>query len=121
MIDVRDVVDSAVGALTSDTRELEGETLVLTGPRAIGFAEVAETLSGVLGKEITYVPVSHEAAGETMSGMGLPEWIVEGFGELAEGFTNGFADLTTDNVEKLAGHPPRDFERFATDFKQAWE
>jgi uncharacterized protein YbjT (DUF2867 family) len=121
MIDVRDIVDSAVGALTSEGRELEGESFVLTGPRSIGFVDVAEILSGVLGKDVSYVPVSHEAAGEAMLGMGLPEWIVEGFAELAEGFTNGFADLTTDNVEKLAGHAPRDFERFANDFKQAWE
>ena len=121
MIDVRDVVDSAVGALTGETREFEGGSFVLTGPQSIGFAEVAETLSRVLGNEITYVPVSHEAAGEAMSGMGMPDWIVQGFGELAEGFKKGFADLTTDNVERLAGHPPRDFERFANDFKQAWE
>jgi len=121
MIDVRDVVDSAVGALTSEDDELMGESLVLTGPKSVGFTEVAEILSRVLGKEVKYVPVPHEAAGEAMSGMGLPEWTIEGFAELAEGFTNGFADLTTGNVERLAGHPPRDFERFANDFKQAWE
>lgn len=121
MVDVRDVVDSAVGALTSEAGEFEGERFVLTGPRTIGFAEVAEILSRVLRREIAYVPVPHEAAGEAMLGMGLPEWIVEGFAELAEGFANGFADMTTDNVEKLAGHSPRDFEQFASDFRQTWE
>jgi hypothetical protein len=29
--------------------------------------------------------------------------------------------MTTGNVEKLAGHPPRDFEQFANDFRQTWE
>jgi hypothetical protein len=37
------------------------------------------------------------------------------------GIREGFADTSTDNVEKLAGHPPRDFERFARDFRQTWE
>jgi uncharacterized protein YbjT (DUF2867 family) len=67
MIDVRDVVDSAVGALTSEGNEIAGKSLVHTGPSAIGFVEVAETLSRVLGKEIAYVPVPHEAAGEALS------------------------------------------------------
>jgi uncharacterized protein YbjT (DUF2867 family) len=121
MIDVRDVVDSAVGALTSEGGDLEGQSLVLTGPRSIGFAEVAKILSGVLGKDVNYVPVPHEAASEAMLGMGMPEWIVAGYAELSEGFMNGFADRTTDNVERLAGHPPRDFEEFANDFKGAFE
>jgi hypothetical protein len=53
--------------------------------------------------------------------MGLPEWIVDGFGELALGFADGYADLTTDNVESSPVTRPCDFERFANDFKQAWE
>ncbi len=121
MIDVRDVVDCAVGVITSDGDEFAGQSFVLTGPRSIGFAEVAEILSGALGKEVSYVPVPHEAARESMLGMGFPEWVVEGMVELSEGFMNGYADQTTDNVEKLAGHPPGDFERFASDFKQAFE
>lgn len=120
MIDVRDVVDSAAGALTRKASEVEGETFVLTGPEAVGFADVAETLSRVLGKGVTYVPVPHEVAAEALLGMGLPEWVVGGFGELAEGFANGFAELTTDRVERLAGHPPRAFERFVRDFEQVW-
>jgi|SRR5918994_2208254 uncharacterized protein YbjT (DUF2867 family) len=121
IVDIRDVVDAAVGALTGEAGEVAGGTFVLTGPRAIGFAEVAEILSRVLDREIAYVPVPHEAAGEALSGMGLPQWIVDGYAELSEGFANGFADTSTDNVEKLAGHPPRDFEQFARDFRQTWE
>jgi len=39
MIDARDVVDCAVGALTGQAKAIQGETFVLTGPAAIGFAE----------------------------------------------------------------------------------
>ena len=41
MIDARDVVDCAVGARTGQATAIEGQTFVLTGPAAIGFAEVA--------------------------------------------------------------------------------
>jgi NAD(P)H dehydrogenase (quinone) len=56
MVDIRDVVDAAVGALTGEAGEVAGGTFVLTGRRAIGFAEVAEILSRVLDREIVYYP-----------------------------------------------------------------
>lgn len=120
MIDSRDIVDSAVGVLTSNGSEYHGERITLTGPASIGFADVAEILSRVLGKEVSYVPVPHEAALEAMKGMGLDEWIAEAYVELSVGFKAGYADTTTDGVERLAGHPARDFETFANDFKAAF-
>lgn len=120
MIDVRDVVDCAVAALTGDWNAVAGETFVLTGPSAIGFADVAATLSDIVGRTVQYVPVPHEAAVESMIAMGVPPWTAEGFGELGDGFEHGFADLTTTNVHGLSGHAPRHFERFARDFAQAF-
>jgi uncharacterized protein YbjT (DUF2867 family) len=121
MIDVRDIVDSAVAVLSSGEERYAGERFVLTGPTAIGFAEVAQILSRVLEKEISYVPVPHEAALEGMTSMGMPQWIAEGYVELSRGFEAGYAQTTTDSVERLTGRPPRSFERFAIDFSQAFE
>jgi len=73
-----------------------------------------------VGKEVSYVSVPHEKAKESMVGMGLLESIVDGFVELAEGFEAGFADLTTDSVQQLAGYAPRSFDEFASDFRSAW-
>jgi uncharacterized protein YbjT (DUF2867 family) len=115
MVDARDVVDCAVAVLTGEAGAVEGETFVLTGPDAIGFAEVAATLSKVIGRPVEYVPVPHEGATEAMIAMGVPEWIAHGYTELSAGFEHGFADFTTDNVERLSGHEPRDFEQFARD------
>jgi uncharacterized protein YbjT (DUF2867 family) len=120
MIDVRDIIDSVVGALTTDGDEFVGKEYVMTGPASIGFADVAASIGKVVGKEVTYVAVPHEKAKEAMLGMGLLESIADGFGELAEGFTDGFADLTTDSVQQLAGHAPRSFDEFASDFRSAF-
>ena len=116
MIDSRDVVDCAVGALTGQAEATEGQTFVLTGPAAIGFADVAAILSGVTGRTVQYVPVPHQAAIDSMIAMGVPPWIAEGYGELDDGFEHGFADLTTSNVHALSGHQPRGFEQFARDY-----
>lgn len=116
MIDVRDIVDAAAAVLTGSGHE--GQSYILTGPEAISMHDVAATFSKVLGKEVNYVNVPHEAALESMVGMGLPEWIAKGYVELSEGFSEGFANRATDNVEKLSGHPARSFEQFARDFAQ---
>jgi uncharacterized protein YbjT (DUF2867 family) len=120
MIDVRDIVDSAVAVLASGEEQYADERFVLTGPAAIGFADVAQILSRVLGKKISYVPVPHEAALEGMTDMGMPAWIAEGYAELNRGFEDGYADTTTDGVERLTGRPPRSFEQFAVDFSEAF-
>ena len=116
MIDLRDGADSAFAVLTGSGHE--GKRYILTGPQAISFHEVAATFSKVLGKDVKYVKVPHEAGVQSMIGMGFPEWIAQGYGELNEGFSENFANRVADNVETLTGHPARSFEQFARDFAQ---
>jgi uncharacterized protein YbjT (DUF2867 family) len=120
-IDVRDVVDAAVGVLTSANGRYAGQAFVLTGPSPIGFADIAGTIGRAIGRDVTYVPVPHEAAKQAMLGMGMPEWIAEGYVELNQGFEKDFANTTTRSVEALAGHAPRSFEQFARDYASAWQ
>lgn len=115
MVDVRDVAESALGALTGKAKE--GEEYILTGPASVSMHEVAASFSDKLGKKITYVPVPHEASKEAMLGMGFPEFIVDGYIELNEGFSNGFADTSNGNVKTLTGHKPRSVDDFTRDFK----
>ncbi len=116
MIDVRDIVDVAVAVITGTGHE--GKSYILTGPEAISFHDVARTFSSVLGKDVKYVNVPDEAAIESMVGMGLPEWIAQGYAELSQGFSEDFAGTATENVAKLAGHPARSFEQFVRDYSQ---
>ncbi|MGD2049308.1 MAG: SDR family oxidoreductase [Chloroflexota bacterium] len=116
MIDVRDIVDSAAAVLTGTGHE--EKNYILTGPEAVSFHDVADAFSDVLDKEVSYVNVPHEAAFQSMVSMGMPEWIAKGYGELMDGFSEGFADRPTDNVATLTGHPARSIEQFAQDFAQ---
>jgi uncharacterized protein YbjT (DUF2867 family) len=118
MIDVRDIVDSAYAVLTGSGHD--GKSYILTGPKAISMQDVANTFSKVLGRDINYVNVPHEASLQFMVSMGFPEWIARGYGELMEGFSQGFASQVTDNVETLTGHPARSFEQFARDYIQVF-
>jgi uncharacterized protein YbjT (DUF2867 family) len=119
MIDVRDIADAAFAVITGKGHE--GKEYILTGPEAISFNDVAKIFSNVLDTEIKYVSVPGEAALQSMVGMGLPEWIAEGYVELSEGFSDNFANRTTRNVEILTGHPSRSFEQFASDFARVFD
>ena len=117
-IDVRDIADTAFAVITGEGHE--GKSYILTGPEAISFHDIANTFSKVLDKEVKYVNVPGEASFQAMTGMGMPEWIAQGYVELSEGFSENFANSTTKNVEILTGHPARSFEQFATDFAQVF-
>jgi uncharacterized protein YbjT (DUF2867 family) len=120
IIDVRDIVDAAVGVLTAANGHFAGQCFVLTGPKPLGFADIAKGIGRAIGKDVKYVPVPHEVAKQAMVGMGMPEWIADGYIELNKGFEQDFANTTTDGVARLAGHPPRSFEQFARDFASVW-
>src|SRR5215212_65413 len=58
MIDARDIGEVAAKVLTEEGHE--GEVYTLTGPAAISFYDVAEALSEVLGKEVSYTNFTTE-------------------------------------------------------------
>lgn len=113
-VDLRDVAEAAALTLTTDGRD--GQSYVLTGPASISLHEAAAALSRALGKAVTYVNVPIAAARESMMAMGLNDWLAGVFCEYMENFSNGGGDHTSDDFERLTGHPPRTFATFAQDF-----
>ncbi len=118
MIDVRDIAEAAFNVITTEGHT--GKSYILTGPEAISFNDIANVFSEKLGKEVKYINVPGEASKQAMVGMGIPEWIAEGYAELSEGFSRNFAASTTTNVEMLTGQPARSFEEFVDDFLPAF-
>jgi uncharacterized protein YbjT (DUF2867 family) len=112
-VDTRDIASVAAEVLTSDGHE--GKIYTLTGPAALGIAEVARTLSEVTGREFKYVDVPEAAARDGMLQAGVPQWQVELVMELhAVNKQNRWSAVTSD-IEKVTGAPPTDFTQFARD------
>jgi len=111
MIDPRDVANVAAVALSTDGHE--GQTHVLTGPKAITFERVAEKLSAATGRSIRFVAVPDDAARQALVEAGITGvvagQIVAVFGILRQ----GAQEKTTDAVRALTGREPRTFARFA--------
>jgi uncharacterized protein YbjT (DUF2867 family) len=118
MIDTRDIGEVAAKVLIEESHQ--GKTYTLTGPAAISFYDVAEVLSEVLGKEVSYINVPLEKAKEAMLNMGLSEWRADVLIEYAKAHSEGYSNFTTEDFERLIGHPATSYKEFATDFERVF-
>ncbi len=111
MVDVRDIADSAAAAVLSD--QFDNQIFELTGPESITFHDVAATLTDVLGRSIDYVPVSLEVVEQSILDFTNDQWFATVMRQYSKAYSENWGDFTTDNVEKLTGHPARSFDSFA--------
>src|SRR5215204_2727127 len=114
MVDVRDIADVAVAALTEPGHE--GKIYELTGPQALTHAEMAEGLSEALGRQVTFIDILPEAMRDAFLGFGVPEWQADGLVEDYAHYRRGEAEAVTWGVQDAIGKAPRSFEEFACDY-----
>src|SRR5882672_8484007 len=119
MTDVRDIVDVAARVLLEGTPH-EGKDYKLTTPETFSITDFATSLGAELGKAVSYVDVPLSAARESMVGMGMDPWIVDGYMELFEGFADGWGDKTSDDTQKILGRAARSHRQFVADYKAAF-
>ena len=113
-VDVRDIADVAVEALTTSRHDNKG--YALTGPEALTFAEMAQQLSKHVGRAITFVDVPPEAMRAALAGLGFPEWQADGLVEEFAMYRRGEAAGVEPGVQEALGRTPRSFEEFARDY-----
>jgi uncharacterized protein YbjT (DUF2867 family) len=117
-VDVRDIASAAVAALVEKGHE--AQTYNITGPQALSHGEMAETLSGALGRRIDFVDVPPDAMRETLIKVGLPVWQADGVIEDYAHYARGEAAEITKGVQDATGRPPRTFDDFAGDYAHAF-
>ncbi|GAA6617652.1 SDR family oxidoreductase [Scytonema sp. NUACC26] len=114
VVDVRDIADVAVAALTESGHE--GKIYDLTGPQALTHAEMAESLSVAIGRRITFVNIPPETMRETLLGIGFPVWQTEGLLEDYAHYRRGEAMTIASGVQDAIGKKSRSFEDFSRDY-----
>jgi uncharacterized protein YbjT (DUF2867 family) len=112
-VDTRDIAAVAAEVLTG--KGYEGNTYTLTGPAALGIAEVAKLLSEAAQREIKYVDVPEAAARDGMLQAGLPQWMVDALADLHASQKQDRWTAVTSDIEKVLGKPATSFEQFARD------
>ncbi len=110
IIDIDDIADVVVAALTEDGHL--GERYEVTGPRLMTFAEMAGELTKALGRHIQYVPISYDDFHANVAAAG-GEFVADVFTQIARETLDGRNANTADGVERALGRKPRDFAEFA--------
>ncbi|MFA1821012.1 NAD(P)H-binding protein [Virgibacillus oceani] len=112
-VDVEDIADVAVAALT-DNKHI-GQIYELSGPRALTFKEAIEEISKASGREIRYKNISTEQFISELQQQGLPEDIVSLMVELFTKVLDGRNSHITNGVQRALGREPKDFSLYARD------
>ena len=117
-IDLRDMGVVAADVLT-DMERHAGETYTLTGPAVYTFDEVAEILTGALGRAIRYDAASIVGYYRHLRGRGVPgtDFIQT---ILHAGLRFGQADIIDPTLEQLLGYRPHDVEQYICDHADLW-
>ncbi|WP_306014763.1 NmrA family NAD(P)-binding protein [Oceanicaulis sp. MMSF_3324] len=110
-IDVEDIAEVAATALTEAGHA--GEIYEVTGPRLMGFDEMAEILSKAAGRPIAYIPIPHTTFLDGLKAQGAPGEVVWLMDYLFSTVFDGRNAHVCDGVERALGRKPTDFETFA--------
>ena len=118
-VDVRDVAAVAAEIAASPSAHA-GKTYWPTGPEVLSGTEVAAVLSKVLGRTITFHPITFEEQKQAMLDVGLPEAAADDNARAVALMADGDCDYLTDDVPSILGRPARSFEQFASDYAAAF-
>ena len=110
IIDIDDIADVVVAALTEDGHKC---TLYeVTGPQLLSFAEMAAILSDASGLPVQHVPISFEDFHANVAAAG-GDFVADVFTAIARETLDGRNALVCDGVERALGRKPRDFADYA--------
>jgi uncharacterized protein YbjT (DUF2867 family) len=118
-VDVRDVAAAAAEIAVSPAGHA-GKRYWPTGPESLSGYDVAEIFTKVLGRLITYYPISYEVQKQAMIDVGLPEPVAKDNALAVAWMADGDCDYVTDDVPRILGRSAGSFERFAIDYAEAF-
>jgi uncharacterized protein YbjT (DUF2867 family) len=110
-VDVRDVV--AVAAACLNEAGHDNKAYVLTGTKALSFAEMANTLTIAMGKPVKYVDLPPQDLKAARLANGEPEWYLNAELELCAAWQEGYGSEVTHTIAEITHQPATDYETFA--------
>jgi uncharacterized protein YbjT (DUF2867 family) len=106
-----DIADVATKSLT--TRNHDGESLVITGPEALSYAEMTTKVGVCIGRPLKFLPTSDEEARRASLARGLSRPYADALASIFRAIREGRLATVTDGVERVVGRKPIPFDRWA--------
>jgi uncharacterized protein YbjT (DUF2867 family) len=110
-VDANDIAEVVTKVLVDDS--YNGQTITVTGPRKMTFAEAVQIMSDGIERDLQYIPISIEEFKEGMKSAGLPDSYVWLFGYLfKEVLGNPDNQEVSHDVERVLGRKATDFKEY---------
>jgi (4-alkanoyl-5-oxo-2,5-dihydrofuran-3-yl)methyl phosphate reductase len=106
-----DIADVAVAALTEP--RYAGQSLPITGPEALSFADMTAKVGAVIGRELRFQSRSEEEERRQQAAWGSPESLIEARLSIFRAIREGRLAAVTDNVASILGREPISFDQWA--------
>jgi uncharacterized protein YbjT (DUF2867 family) len=113
-----DVAGVATEALTS--REYDGQSLPITGPEALSYAEMAAKIGAVIGKPVRFEAIREEVVRQRTSADGDSEEMIAAHLSIYRAIREGRMAEVTGNVECVLERKPITFDRWAQENAEAF-
>ncbi|KRV50781.1 oxidoreductase [Wenjunlia vitaminophila] len=105
-VDAEDIAAVAVRALTDE--QAPNTDLVLTGPEALGYDDIAAIITEVTGRSVVHHRLSYEQMCDHLTTQ-VPVRFAAMLAGMDRAIAGGAEDRITDAVQRLTGRPPRAF------------
>ncbi|WP_197508562.1 NmrA family NAD(P)-binding protein [Mycobacterium sp. 1081908.1] len=118
-VSTEDIAAVAAVALTEDGHQ--GNSYAPLGPEPLTLTEVADHISWVTGRPISYVETGRAPIREALLAAGAPAEAAETNSQLyVHAFTSGAMGVSNGDVAEVTGRPPVSFGEFAAGAAAAW-
>ncbi len=118
LVDTRDVGAAAAAVLLAPATH-SGRTYALTGPEAVGYAEVAAAIGHVAGRVVRYVPAAPDDLEADLRAAGVPGWRAFDLAHIAAAYGPGECAVAPD-LPHLLGRPAGSLAAFLADHGAAF-
>ena len=106
-----DIADVAVAAMTRP--QYAGQSLPITGPEALSFADMTAKVGAVIGRRLRFESLSNDEERQQQAAWGSPQPLIEARLSIFRGIRDGRLARVTDNVAAVLGRQPISFDQWA--------
>ncbi|MDO4259239.1 MAG: SDR family oxidoreductase [Actinomycetaceae bacterium] len=106
----RQDIAEVAAAVLADSATWAGQTLNLTGPEALTLDEIAETLTRIGQRPVTYIPETVEEAYESRKKWEAEPWQYDAWVSTYTAIASGELAEVSPDVERVLGRPATSFE-----------
>ncbi|MBY3447002.1 NAD(P)H-binding protein [Rhizobium laguerreae] len=97
-----------------------GKTYTLHGPTELDQPGIAAAIGEVLGRKISYQPLTIPAYRERLEKFGLPEFLIQHFCAIALDYQNGIFSGADKIIAEVTGVPPMTVQEFVASHRAAF-